>query len=189
MSLARTTYTAAAASFHWLVAIPLIGSVGSVLKAQQSPKGEKGKWMYRHKSLGLLTGMIVAPRLGYRLLNSAAYNVEKVAGAQWEQVAASITHYGLYGFMIVMPTTGALMGYYGGKGLPFFYTTIPGFTKTPENKERFGKIAGTSFKIHKQLGVYGKYLIPLHVGGAFTHFFKGQTIFSRVNPFAPRPKM
>ena len=44
-----------------------------------------------------------------------------------------------------------------------------------------------SFKIHKTLGTYGKYLIPLHVGGAFSHYFRGQTIFARVNPFG-RPK-
>mmetsp|Transcript_26261 Transcript_26261/g.39762 ORF Transcript_26261/g.39762 Transcript_26261/m.39762 type:complete len:190 (-) Transcript_26261:102-671(-) len=189
MSLTRPAYSFTAASFHWMVAVPLIGCVGSVLKCQQSPKEEKGKWMWRHKSLGLLTGCIVAPRLVYRLMDRSAYNVEKLAGAQWEHVASSVTHYGLYGFMVIMPASGIAMGYYGGKGLPFFFTTIPGITKTPENKASTGKIAGQSFKIHKTLGTYGKYLIPMHVGGAFTHYFKGQRIFSRVNPFSPRPKM
>lgn len=47
---------------------------------------------------------------------------------------------------------------------------------------------GQSFQIHKQLGTYGKFLVPLHVAGAFTHYFRGHTIFSRVNPFATRPK-
>jgi hypothetical protein len=28
-----------------------LGCVGCVLKAQQAPKPEKGKWMHRHKSL------------------------------------------------------------------------------------------------------------------------------------------
>jgi hypothetical protein len=27
--------------------------------------------MFRHKSLGLLTGLVVAPRLGYRIFNAA----------------------------------------------------------------------------------------------------------------------
>ena len=44
-------YSVGASAFHWAVAIPTIGCVGCVLKAQQSPKAEKGKWMYRHKSL------------------------------------------------------------------------------------------------------------------------------------------
>ena len=45
-----------------------------------------------------------------------------------------------------------------------------------------------SFQIHKQLGVYGKFLVPLHVGGAFVHSIRGHAIFNRVNPFAVRPK-
>lgn len=65
-------YTIAASYYHWMVAIPLIGAVGTVLKAQQAPKEEKGDWMFRHKSLGLLTGMMVAPRLAYRLFGSKA---------------------------------------------------------------------------------------------------------------------
>lgn len=36
------------------------GSVVSVLQAQQAPKEEKGALMHRHKSLGLLAGMVVA---------------------------------------------------------------------------------------------------------------------------------
>jgi cytochrome b561 len=73
MSLApKALYSSAASYFHWMVAIPLVGCVGTVLKAQQAPKEEKGKWMFRHKSLGLLTGMVVAPRLAYRVLNRGA---------------------------------------------------------------------------------------------------------------------
>ena len=70
------------------------------------------------------------------------------------------------------------MGYYGGKGLPFFYKTIPG-AETPN-----GSIAKNAFAIHKNIGVYGKYLVPLHVGAAGLHVVRGQPIFRRVNPFA-----
>eukprot|EP00934_Nitzschia_sp_Nitz4_P002987 Nitzschia sp. Nitz4//scaffold3_size479765//339526//340314//NITZ4_000141-RA/size479765-augustus-gene-1.614-mRNA-1//-1//CDS//3329550881//2977//frame0 len=182
MSVApKALYSATAGAFHWMTAIPLIGCVGTVLKAQQAPKEEKGTWMYRHKSLGLLTGMIVLPRVGYRLLSSSSYNVKPLPGSSIEHILASATHYGLYAFMTIMPATGIAMGYFGGKGLPFFTTTIPGA------KETNGAIAKQSFQIHKQLGVYGKYLIPAHVAGAFGHLFRGHTIFARVNPFAARP--
>mmetsp|Transcript_23533 Transcript_23533/g.28275 ORF Transcript_23533/g.28275 Transcript_23533/m.28275 type:complete len:190 (+) Transcript_23533:195-764(+) len=184
MSVATKVYSTSAAYYHWLVAIPLIGSVGSVLQAQQAPKGEKGKWMWRHKSLGLLTGLVVAPRLGYRLWNSSKYKIAPVEGSgPLEHGVGSVVHYALYGFMTIMPATGIAMGYYGGKGLPFFWTTLPGVVKTDENKKMTGQIAKQSFGIHKQLGTYGKYLIPLHVGGAFSHYFRGQTIFARMNPF------
>ncbi len=73
--MSAAAYTKTASYFHWIVAAPLIGSVGAVLKAQEAPKSEKGLWMWRHKSLGLLTGMIVAPRIAYRVINSAKVRI------------------------------------------------------------------------------------------------------------------
>jgi superoxide oxidase len=175
-----TAYSRMASYFHWLVAIPLIGCVGTVLQAQQAPKEEKGLWMFRHKSLGLLTGIIAAPRIIYRIVSSnTAYNLRNLPGnAAWENTLGSLSHFVLYGFILIMPATGIAMGYYGGKGLPFFYTTFPG-AKTPD-----GTIAKNSFNIHKQVGIYGKYLIPIHVGAASLHAVRGQQIFSRINPFS-----
>jgi hypothetical protein len=70
------------------------------------------------------------------------YNVEKIVGTGGAGHAVSkATHYALYGFMTVMPASGIAMGYYGGKGLPFFYTTIPGVVTTAENKANNGNIA------------------------------------------------
>ncbi|KAL7504361.1 hypothetical protein ACHAXN_005308 [Cyclotella atomus] len=159
--------------------------------------------MFRHKSLGLLTGLIVAPRLGYRLFNSAKVGDDRYDETYYdlnpyvtnllfhlqyqighptgtgpiEGKLADASHFFLYGFMTIMPATGIAMGYYGGKGLPFFFTTIPGAA------EANGAIAKQSFSIHKTLGVYGKYLIPIHVGGAVKHSISGHTIWSRINPF------
>jgi cytochrome b561 len=91
--------------------------------------------MFRHKSFGLLTGMVVAPRLAYRLYNRAGYNVVEIHGTSvFETVASKLTHYGLYGFMMVMPASGIAMGYYGGKGLPFFVTTFS--SPVPANAEQ-----------------------------------------------------
>jgi len=169
-----------------MVALPLLGSVGSVLMAMDTPKeqkDEKGKWMWRHKSLGVLTGMVVAPRLGYRLINMGKYNIGHLPGeGPVMALAAKAGHLALYGFMVIMPATGIAMGMYGGKGLPFFWTTIPGF------EEKNGKLAGQSFKIHKFVGTYGKFLIPIHGGAAVGHYFTGAPkIFSRINPFRGPP--
>ena len=181
---AHKAYTVVASYYHWLVAAPLMGSVASVLICQQSPKEEKGKWMHRHKSLGLLTGIVVAPRLGYRILASARY---RAAGhppdtGPIEGKLADVSHIALYGFMTLMPATGIAMGYYGGKGLPFFWTTLDG-SAVPN-----GAIAKQAFSIHKTAGTYGKFLIPIHVGGAMKHSLSGTAIWSRVNPFG-RPPM
>jgi hypothetical protein len=43
--------------------------------------------------------------------------------------------------MTIMPATGIAMGYFGGNGLPFFFTTVPGIIKTEDNKKGTGEIA------------------------------------------------
>lgn len=176
MSLPSLAYSRTASSFHWLVAFPTMGSIATVLKAQQSPKEEKGKWMWRHKSLGLLAGMLILPRVAYRVLSRPSI-VDLPGNSAMENTLGKLGHYGLYAFMTIMPATGVAMGYYGGKGLPFFGTKFEG-ASTPN-----GSIAKNAFSVHKQLGVYGKYLVPVHVGAAGWHFARGQPIFARINPF------
>ena len=141
--------------------------------------------MFTHKSLGLLTGMLVAPRTAHRLLCRSEYNVAELAGnSSLENMVGKAAHYAMYGFMAVMPGTGIAMGYFGGKGLPFFITTLPGAeAPTEEAKKANGTIAKQAFSIHKQVGTYGKYLVPAHVGAALGHQLRGQAIFARINPF------
>jgi len=178
----HAAYSVAASAYHWAVGLPLMGCIGYVLAAQNAPKEKKGDLMFIHKSLGTLTGIIVAPRLAYRVFSSASYHVKKVQGAgPMEHSLSQMMHYALYGFMTVMPATGIAMGYYGGKGLPFFTTTIAGA------KETNGTIAKNAFNVHKQVGTYGKYLVPLHIGGAVQHSLRGHTIFARMNPFRGPP--
>merc|ERR1712071_347196 len=134
--------------------------------------------MHRHKSMGLLTGILVAPRLGYRLFSWSKFNIPHVEGTgHIQQKVASISHMFLYGFMVIMPASGIAMGYFGGKGLPFFNTSFSGIVHTD------GAIAKQSFNIHKQLGTYGKYLIPLHAVASAQHVVRGHSIFTRINPF------
>merc|ERR1712196_467196 len=157
---------------HWLSAPAMLGCIGSVLAAQQAEKKDKGTWMFRYKSLGLLTGILVAPRLASKIMSR---NPGKLPGSSaLEDIASKVSHYSLYAFMTIMPATGIAMGYYGGKGLPFFTTTIPGAEK-PD-----GATAKQAFSIHKTMGVYGKYLFPIHIGAAFLHAIKGQAIFYRI---------
>ena len=175
---APTTYSRAVSLMHWLTVPALTGSVACVLWAQQVKGAEKGKWMFRHKSLGLLTGMVVAPRVAIKLASKAPEAL-KQSGAV-EALAAKASHLALYGFMLVMPVSGIAMGYFGGKGLPFFFTTFPG-AETPN-----GAVAKQSFSIHKTLGTYGKFLIPVHMGAAGLHTARGHGIFSRINPLSPK---
>merc|ERR1712154_759919 len=96
---------------------------------------------------------------------------------KWMRMAADAGHLGLYSFMIFMPASGIAMGYYGGKGLPFFWTKVEG-TDTPNKK-----IAGGAYRRHKRAGKAFEILVGAHIGGAAMHVLMGDTIFARINPF------
>jgi len=134
--------------------------------------------MFRHKSLGLLAGLVMVPRLAIKLGSTAPSHAASMftGTATLEQLLAKASHYGLYAFGIIMPATGVVMGL-NGAGLPFFNTTL----KVPTLK---GKLpAKEMFWVHKNFGYYAKFILPLHVGAAGAHYARGHAIFQRINPF------
>ncbi len=65
----------------------------------------------------------MVPRIALRLTTRIP---GALAGNIFEKVAANASHAAFYALMTFMPASGIAMGYYGGKGLPFFGYTIPG---------------------------------------------------------------
>jgi len=84
--------------------------------------------------------------------------------------------------LALLPATGVAMGYFGGKGLPFFTTTLPGAQGAAVD----GKLAGQAFKIHKQFGWYFEMLFLAHMGGVAFHMARGEAILARILPFGSR---
>lgn len=162
---------------HWGSGLTMMGCIGSALAAQQTKGKKKGDLMFIHKSLGTLAGLLLAPRLLVRLASSSKLPAH-VPGATWEIWAGHASHFALYAFTIVMPISGIAMGYFGGKGLPLFFTTIPGAEKAN------GAVAKQAFGIHKQAGQLLEYMVPLHVGAiGFQLAVKGRNILPRMIGF------
>jgi cytochrome b561 len=176
---ASDVYPAGMQIMHWAFATCVVGCVGTVNSLQfTNDKKLKGDLMFYHKSFGVLGALLLAPRL---IVRATSYIPAHVPGAAWEKIAGAASHIALYGFMIAMPVTGVAMGYFGGKGLPFFYTTFDGA------KEANGDIAKQAYKTHKFIGGYGQYLIPVHVGAVGYQFmFKGRNILTRMLGSAPK---
>ena len=170
-----TQYAAAIKWLHWLMAGGIISAM-LLIQAARAAKGEqKGYYMMLHKSIGFTIFFLISYRT---LLRFTTKIPAHLPGPNWEHWASTLSHMSLYGFMWFMPVSGILMGYFGGKGIPFFGYTVPG------KKEPVGSIAKASFQYHKLAGLAFEYFLPLHIGAAFYHRFKGQWIFERVNPFA-----
>lgn len=169
---------------HWTMAGSILACFYHVQMAmyekskpkEQRTKGAIGKHMRNHKSWGLLAGGLLLPRLALRVATKAPPHLP---GNILEKLGGTVSHMYLYAMMTIMPVTGIAMGYYGGKGLPFFGYTIPGAS------EKNGKLAGQAFKVHKALGPFLEYFMPIHVGAVgYHHLIKRQNAMRRMNPFA-----
>ena len=126
-------------------------------------------------SCGLLMLAALMPRL---LIRATTRMPAPLAGNSLEQIAGKVSHFAWYAVMITMPTTGFLMGYFNGRGLPFFFTTIP---SNFAGGEKNGALAGQAFNIHQTTGQFFEYvLLPAHIGGAAFHMIKGQPILARM---------
>jgi len=170
---------------HWVYAGGFLTVMGTVLASQQTTgptflgtKGKtKGTLMMIHKSTAVVLTALVLPRVALRAFTVAP---KSLPGNFLEHLAANASHVAFYGFMVAMPATGLSMGYFGGKGVPFYgLYTFPG--KADKTKED-GQLAGRMFTWHKWLGGFLWYLVPVHVGGATLHWMRGHSIFTRIVP-------
>jgi len=170
---------------HWVYAAGFTTVMGTVAASRQTSgptflgtKGQtKGTLMMVHKSTAVVLAVLVVPRMLIRALSKAP---QMLPGSFVEHFAANVSHIAMYGYMLAMPATGLAMGYFGGKGVPFYGVYIfPG--KADKTKED-GAFAGKMFKWHTQAGSLLWYLLPIHVGGALMHTLRGHKIWVRINP-------
>ena len=170
-------YSRSLSVLHWAIGGGIVGAVACVKLAQNTKDKEwKARLMTTHKSLALVVLALVPLRMGARFYSHIP---KMLPGSLLEQKAARASHTALYGFMLALPVSGVAMGYYSGYGVPFFAVrkAIKG-AETP-NKA----IAGAAYKVHALAGQVFVYFLPLHIGASLLHTWRGQKIFSRINPF------
>lgn len=159
----RESYGSIAKSFHWLIAVIVIGmlAVGLYMDSMDaSPL--KFKLYGWHKSIGFILIWLVALRLAWRL-----YNVQPAPHANhkpWERVLARIIHFLLYAGIILMPMSGWLMSSADSIPDPLVYgIDLPQIIEPNQDLKRlFGRI-----HYYTGWGLIG--LIALHFSGAMKH--------------------
>ncbi|GBG31090.1 Hypothetical Protein FCC1311_073112 [Hondaea fermentalgiana] len=174
----RTKYSSPMVLLHWLIAAGFLTCIGTVKLAQWTPKENpkkygysKGELMMIHKSTAVLVAALVVPRVALRLFQKQP---PPPPGGAIEHGLAKLSHFYFYAMMIALPGSGMAMGYFGGKGIPFFGSTLA--VADEPNKD----VASTAFKAHKQMGQIIQYVIPIHVGAVAWHALKGQNILARI---------
>jgi cytochrome b561 len=115
-----TRYTGTAIVLHWLIALLLLGQFAFGLLLEEIPRGtpERGYYVNLHKSSGILIGILILLRLGWRLTHRPP--PLPAAMPPWQRQAARFSHAALYLCMLALPLSGYLASNFSKHGIKFF---------------------------------------------------------------------
>lgn len=176
-------YGAVAKSFHWLMALLVIGLLCIGFYMTNAEKTLSVFKLYGlHKSIGVTVLALVVVRLLWRLINVTPPLPESMPS--WQKLAAHLSHVALYGLMFAMPMIGWLMSSAAG-----FTISVFGLFSMPNliapDKEFF-----ETLRFLHWLGAWSfVVVISTHVTAAlYHHFFHRDTVLLRMLPLALRHK-
>jgi cytochrome b561 len=181
----QTTYSTAARHFHWwtvaLLAIQVPLGIYMVYRgAVTNFDALTGTFYDLHKTLGLLVLVLVVARLAYRLVRGAP--ADEPTLEWWQKAASHVTHWSLYGLLILVPLVGWIgISLYGAREV-FGVATIPPLA-TPNSEA-----ADTALMVHKALALLTVALVAMHVGAAVAlhYFIRGDGVLARMLPWVAR---
>ena len=158
-------YGLIAITFHWIMAIIIIGLLIIGLLMVPLPIGlKKLKWYGWHKEFGILILMLLAFRLAW-----VVYNINPRlpdALPWWQKWAAHTVHYAFYGLMFILPVTGWMISSSAGLPVSFFgLFTLPDLV-VPNEANRL-----LLTEIHKWLSYALIAALLGHIGAALQHHF------------------
>lgn len=150
---------------HWGMAAVLLGmlAVGLYMTRQEYSPFVISLYGW-HKSVGILVLVAVALRLSWRL---AFVRLPEAPAPRWQQWAARLTHYALYGLMLAIPLSGWAMS--SAKGFPvsvFGWFTLPDFVPVDKSLGRL------FYEVHEYTAYALIGLSALHILAALYHHFK-----------------
>lgn len=184
--MATTSYDKVAKTFHWLIALAIIGMLALGWTMGEAPNGPGKFALYGlHKSIGITILLLSLLRLGWRLAHVAP--PLPVAMKAWEKAAAHITHGLLYLLMIGLPLSGWTMVSTSSRNIP---TTLFGLVPLPPlpivstlaNKQELNDFSHES---HEMLAYGMAALLVLHVAAALKHHWMDRDdVLTRMAPRA-----
>ncbi len=171
MPLANTdrSYGALARALHWLTALLILLGIGLGLYADRLPEGS-GADVARlarvyslHKTIGIAAFFTALVRILWALTQPkpAPLHPERRA----ETLAAEVTHWALYGAMLVMPLSGWIHHASVAGFAPILWPFGQGLPLVP----RSGAVAGAAQAVHAASALVLYLAIGLHVLGALKH--------------------
>tara|TARA_R110001592_G_scaffold63586_9_gene195034 strand:- start:1513 stop:2106 length:594 start_codon:yes stop_codon:yes gene_type:complete len=162
----RSRYGWVSVGIHWLMAIVVIGMFALGIWMRQlsyyDPWYQDGPTI--HKSIGVLLFILLLARIGWRSINIRP-NDDPIL-KKWERTTAHLTHFAMYGLMLMLMTAGYLISTADGRQIEVFNLfSVPATVQGIENQE---DIAG---EIHEILAWTLILLAGVHALAALKHHF------------------
>ena len=168
-------YNRTARLLHWLIAALLIAQFAFGWWLGDVPRNTpaRGYYVNLHKSTGLIIGLLILLRMGWRLMHSAPPLPRTVP--RWQQALAAASHLGLYVCMVLMPLSGYLASNFSKFGVKVFNVVV----LPPWGSD--DKLLYTVFnQTHKITAVVLLGLVTVHVLAALRHGLQRDGIISRM---------
>jgi cytochrome b561 len=162
----RSRYGFISVVIHWLMAMVVICMFALGLWMRQlsyyDPWYQDGPTI--HKSIGVLLFILLLARIGWRSINIRP-NDDPIL-KKWERTTAHLTHFAMYGLMLMLMTAGYLISTADGRQIEVFNLfSVPATLQGIKNQE---DIAG---EIHQILAWTLILLAGVHALAALKHHF------------------
>ena len=157
-------YTGTAIALHWLIALLLLSQFAFGLMLNDIPRGtpERGFYVNLHKSSGILIGLLILLRLGWRLTHRPPPLPKTTP--HWQRRAARVSHIALYVCMIALPLSGYLASNFSKHGIKFF-NVVRWAPWGPDDKTWYAIFNGT----HHLAALLLALLVAVHVLAVAKH--------------------
>ncbi len=170
-------YGLVAQLFHWAI---VVGIALQYIWAWRADETDSIRLEYQlivqHKSIGMTVLALAILRIGWRLFNRPP--ALPAGMKRWERLAATFTHWALYGVILMLPISGWIYSSAAGYGAEFYgLLDIPDLVGTSEALE------DVFHEIHELLGIALLVLVGVHVAAALQHhFIKKDNVLKRMLP-------
>lgn len=176
---AALRYTRPAITFHWLIAILIVGAfwIGFVMTDIPGFTPTKLKYFSWHKWIGVTVFALVVLRTLWRLTHPAPRLPSGMAG--WQRGASHAVHFLLYILMFAVPISGYF--YTSAAGVPVVYL---GLVQLPMVVAKDPALRDVLKQVHITLDWILLVTIGLHLLGVLKHLvIDRDALLSRMNPF------